>query len=171
MTDTRNIIDDFKGIDTDRIKAICSTKSLPFIVGIESLKGTLNMGVIMRTANAMGASRVIYWGRKRFDKRSTVGAEFYTTFEFRDLEYLWSLKNDYLVIGVENNIPDTIEYAGFQYPKKTLFMFGSEECGLSDEAKKLCDGFVYIKQLGAVRSLNVAVAASIIIADYVRKNG
>jgi tRNA G18 (ribose-2'-O)-methylase SpoU len=169
MLDKRNVIDDFKGVDTDRIKAICSTKSLPFIVGIESLKGTLNMGVIMRTSNAMGASRVIYWGRKRFDARSAVGTQFYTPFEFRELDYINKLKDQYLVVGVENNIPDCVEYSSFNYPRKTLFMFGSEECGLSDEAKKLCDGFVFIKQLGAVRSLNVAVAASIVIADYVRK--
>lgn len=168
--DKRNVIDEFKGLSCDRVRSLYDERSLPLIVAVESLKGTLNLGVLIRSSNAFGASRVIYFGRKKRDRRSEVGAAHHFPVEYRDLDYLHMLANNYLIVGVENNVPNTVNYSNFVYPKKTVLLMGSEECGLSDEAKAVCDVFVTIPQIGSVRSLNCSVAGSIIIADYVRKN-
>jgi tRNA G18 (ribose-2'-O)-methylase SpoU len=171
IVDSRNVIDDFKHLSTDRIRALYDERSLPYIVGVESLKGTLNLGTIIRTSNCMGASRVIYYGKKRYDPRSAVGSANYFPVEYKTLDHIQMLKDQYLVIGIDCNIPEvTVDYNKFSFPKKSLLLFGSEECGLSKEAKDLVDVFLTIPMVGSVRSLNVSVAASIVMAKYVEQH-
>ena len=55
------------------------------------------------------------------------------------------------------------------FPKKSAFLFGEENTGLSKEELDLCDDMVYIEMFGSVRSLNVACAATVVEYEYSRR--
>ncbi len=60
-------------------------------------------------------------------------------------------------------------YAEFEYPGKSAVVFGSEATGLSTAVLELCDAQVGIPRVGRMESLNVGVAASIIVSEIVRR--
>ena len=72
-----NVHDRYKNRSLDELSLIQSQASLPFAVCILNLTGDLNVGMIVRTACTMGASEAILFGRRKYDKRSTVGAQNY----------------------------------------------------------------------------------------------
>ena len=53
--------------------------------------------------------------------------------------------------------------------EKLAIVFGNEVEGVSDEVLKLCDGFIEIPQLGMKHSLNISVAAGIVLWELVRE--
>ena len=170
--DTRNIVDAMKGMDEERIRMIYKENSLPFAVCVVNLTGGLNTGIIFRTANAMGAERIFYFGKKHFDKRSAVGIFNYSTVEYiSDFEELKNFKQKYVFVGIENNIPDAISEREYTYKRNSLFFMGEEGYGLDKEILDLCDDKIFIPQIGTVRSLNVSTAAGIIMYGYSRVHG
>jgi tRNA G18 (ribose-2'-O)-methylase SpoU len=164
-TDTRNVSDEFKGLPLSQIREILLGRILPFSVLAENVQGDLNLGVMLRTANAFGAREVLYHGRKRFDRRSCVGVQNYTDFHHLTPEQLIALKDIYYIVGFENNHASSVPIQSFDWnnrgEKPILLVFGSEESGIDEQIKAMCDGFVYIEQRGSVRSLNVSSCASI----------
>ena len=72
-----NVHDHLKAYDVPTLKDITEQDRLPFAVCIINLVGDLNTGIIIRTANLMGAEKVFVFGRRRYDRRSTVGSHNY----------------------------------------------------------------------------------------------
>ncbi len=61
-----------------------------------------------------------------------------------------------------------VDHWGAAYPERCLLLFGSEATGLSDETLAAADEVVRIPQVGAASSLNLAVAAGIVIYEAAR---
>ena len=59
------------------------------------------------------------------------------------------------------------EYVDKQMP--TAFVFGNEVDGVSDEVIQVCDGVIEIPQWGMKHSLNISVAAAVVLWEFVRK--
>jgi len=57
----------------------------------------------------------------------------------------------------------------FDISKKSAFVFGVEAEGVSDEVKESADGFLKIPMVGFTESLNISVAAAIILQDVTTK--
>ena len=172
MLDKRNVADEFKLLDDERIRMLYNNEALPFAVCCVNLSGGLNVGGMMRTANFYGAGQFLYLGRKHIDRRSAVGVYNYTTVNYlADLNDLAALKNEYKLIGIENNVENCQPYNSFNYPANSLFLFGEEGSGLDKELLDMCDAVLYIKRAGGgtVRSLNVAASCAIILNDYATK--
>ena len=149
----------------------------------------LNFGIIIRTSHLLGASKVIVFGRRRLDKRATVGAENYQEVErYEGLNTDLTInKEEFFKILDKNKtyFPIFIELGGKnlkeikwknEIPEKStpIFIFGNENRGISEEiineAKKRNLGtIVSIPQNGVLKSLNVSTAASIILWDYVKE--
>jgi tRNA G18 (ribose-2'-O)-methylase SpoU len=170
MVDPRNILDEIKGMDNDRIRLYYSERTQPFGVAVTNLGGGLNMGVIVRSANAFGAQDIFYVGKKHWDRRSAVGVFNYSTVNYlKSTEDLLALKNQgYTLVAIENNTPKAQNIYRFAFPSKPLFVFGEEGTGIEQSLLDGCDNCVYIPQLGTVRSLNVSVAAGIVMSEFVR---
>jgi tRNA (guanosine-2'-O-)-methyltransferase len=66
-------------------------------------------------------------------------------------------------------MPNATAIHEFEWPEKTLMMFGEEQRGLSEEALALADHVVYIPMRGSVRSFNVGTASGIAMYDYSMK--
>lgn len=168
---TRNVQDKFKSLSEDEIKKELKKTMLPCGVLICNIEGDFNFGSIIRSANALGISKVFYFGKKRYNKRSTVGTYHYTDITYiNSLKDVKNLKNEYYFVGLENNIKKlTFDIHNYDWAPETLFVIGEENLGIPSDINELCEDFVEIKMCGSVRSLNAAVAASIAMYDYSKK--
>lgn len=169
MNDTRNIIDRYKGWTLELIREDSARNVHPFAVLMENWQGDFNLGTLIRNANVFGAREVFYLGRKKYDRRGTVGTHLYTKIQhLPDLESLLKLKERYYFVGVDN-ISGAESIIPFKWPNESLMLFGEEGIGLTPEVIKLCDSLVEIPQWGTVRSLNAGSASAIVLYDFVTK--
>ncbi|MFL0099717.1 TrmH family RNA methyltransferase [Tenacibaculum maritimum] len=72
--------------------------------------------------------------------------------------------NGYQIIGTTPH-NDSCMLADFDITKKSAFVFGVEKEGISDYVKQEADGFLKIPMVGFTESLNISVAAAIILQD------
>lgn len=163
----RNIQDRFRGWENDLIKLELLNNSMPYAVLMSQIHGDFNMGTMVRNANAFGMREAFYLSSgKHYDKRSTVGTHNYTYVNhLKTYEQVYELKKKYpIFIGVENNVPETVDlYSIKHWPKNSLFIFGEEGTGLTKEMMDMCDLFVEIRMRGSVRSLNVGTSSGIVM--------
>ena len=168
----RNVADHLQWLTAEETKKYLDEKKLNFGVLILNVLYDNNAGNIVRSANAFGAAEIILYGHRKFDRRASVGAEFYSHFRhIRFVEDLDPLFAEYDVVVAIENTPEATPLKDFSWDagRKTLLIFGQESAGIPEEILKKCHHVVAISQRGSVRSLNVAVAAGIAMNDYCTK--
>jgi tRNA G18 (ribose-2'-O)-methylase SpoU len=171
-----NVADEFKSLQLDQVQAYQKKNCLPYSIGLLNLKGGLNIGNIIRTAVIFGAERVYIIGRKRFDRRSTVGAQNYVDLKFIEKDVNDESQQTKILdeIFCDGYTPSFIEQGGydincanFYYSPKQCLIFGEEAVGIPRSMmihNYLYGGEVFsIPQVGVLRSLNVASAAAIVM--------
>jgi len=169
---TRNVIDEFKELQNEEICRRLDERSNGFAVLMTHVTGDFNIGTVLRSANFYGARDFFYCGRKKFDRRGCVGVHNYTKMKFLEsTQNILALKEQYTLVGLENNIPRTVSIHGFNWklPKPPCIVVGEECNGVSEDVLAICDVLVEIPNFGSVRSMNVGVASSIAMHDYVSK--
>jgi len=167
-----NVIDKYKDYswNVELIKQDVKNNTFPYAVLMEHFKGDFTIGSVLRSCNALGANKMYYYGKKKYDRRSTVGTYHYTDMiNLKEYSDLINLKNDYVFVALENNIQGTVPIYDYEWDENSLIIVGEEGNGVSQEVLNICDKFVHIPQYGSVRSVNAAVAASIAMNDYVCK--
>tara|TARA_R100001015_G_C4478391_1_gene59684 strand:- start:81 stop:599 length:519 start_codon:yes stop_codon:yes gene_type:complete len=140
---------------------------------MEHWKGDFNISTLIRNANAFNVEKIYYLGKKRFDRRGTVGTHHYVDLCFLDggVSELVELKDTHTFIGIDNNIPETYKLREFNWnmlEKQPLVFFGEEGVGLTQEILNLCDYRIEIEQYGSVRSLNVGTSSGLLLYEFVR---
>jgi len=167
-----NVLDEYKEWEPAKIKEKIKKNTFPYAVMMQHIGGDYNISTLIRNANAFGASEVFYYGRRKWDRRGSVGTHHYTDLIFLpDLENLTLLKEKYHFVGIENNVAEAKDLQEYQPRPDTLFLFGEEGNGILPEVLELCDEVVYVPQYGSVRSLNVGTCSGIIMNDYVSRLG
>lgn len=159
-----NVLDDLKSLSVEEIKELNLSNSIPAAIAMHNVYGNLNLGSIIRTANFLGFREVLYFGRRKWDRRGAVGTYHYTQVEyFEDEEKFLSAINDreYNIVALENNVPYTAPLQKFIWPKNPCILVGEENSGLPEKILADAYGCVEITGRGSVRSLNVATAAAI----------
>jgi tRNA G18 (ribose-2'-O)-methylase SpoU len=170
QTTSFNVADEYKHLPVEMLKSTAFARQLPFAVALANITGDLNIGVIIRTACVMGAQKVFVFGRKKYDRRSTVGAHHYIDVLPHDvtsttgaLDWDAALQT----IRVNGYTPVIIEQGGA--PLHTLnvttyhplcLVFGAEDCGIPSSICRQ-ESCYSIPQPGILRSLNVSTAAGI----------
>ncbi len=137
---------------------------------LENLQDPGNIGTVIRTAEAFGINAVILAGNcadiySPKVLRSTMGSIFrIPIFSFNDISELKMdlTANDIKLFGAVLN-SDSKKLSSIFFPKKVAIAIGNEANGLSENAKELCDDFIFIEMNGNAESLNAAVAASILM--------
>ena len=176
MTDSRNVIDFYKGWETDAIKADLDRNRLPFIAAFEHVNGDFNKATGIRNTNGFLGREVWIVGEraKRYDKRGTVGTHHYEHVKYADswLSVFRGIDDfpDYRVVAVDN-VSGACDIREYNWSPKTIMMFGEEQRGLSEEAFLFADDIVYIPMRGSVRSFNVGTSSGIAMYDYFTKTG
>ena len=170
----RNVMDHFKDMPDEKIKEELERTAHPFAVCMEQWQGDFNIGTLIRNANAFNVEKVYYIGRKKYDRRGTVGTHHYVNLQYLDGGYdqLQALSSRYTLVGIDNNVPEKTHKLGeFDWnmlSKPPLMIFGEEGTGLTQRSIDMCTILVEIPQYGSVRSLNVGTSSGLLMHDYVR---
>ncbi|HEV3245505.1 MAG TPA: TrmH family RNA methyltransferase [Candidatus Paceibacterota bacterium] len=143
---------------------------------LHNIRSAHNVGSIFRTSDAAGVSKVFLsgytpapidrFGSARKDiAKVALGAEKYISWEFHKDPYavISSLrKAGWHIVGVEQD-EKAIDHRKILLKERTLFVFGNEVRGISAALRKKCDALIEIPMRGKKESLNVSVAAGIIL--------
>ncbi len=170
--DTRNVIDRYRYWRMSAIVADLDTRRHPFSVAIENWQHDLNIGSIVRTANAFAASTVHIVGRRRWNRRGAMVTDRYQHVVHHDTvaAFAAAVRAEGLpIIGVDN-VPGAVPVEGFPLPERCVLLFGQEGPGLSPEAIAATDAVVEIPQYGSTRSINASAAAAIVMHEWIRRH-
>ena len=170
--DTRNVIDRYRYWRMDAIVADLDTKRHPFHVAIENWQHDMNIGSIVRSANAFAADTVHIVGRRRWNKRGAMVTDRYQhVVHHETVEDLvaWA-KTEGLPILAIDNVPGCVNIETFDFPAACVLLFGQEGPGLSPEAIAAADSVIEITQFGSTRSINASAAAAVTMHSWVMQH-
>lgn len=168
--DARNVVDEFRYWSVDAIVAELDTRRHGFSVAIENWQHDMNIGSIVRTANAFLAETVHIVGRRRWNKRGAMVTDRYQHVVHHDtIDALVAFaRADGRPIVAVDNVPGSVEVSGFVFPERCILLFGQEGPGLTEEALAAADAVVEIRQFGSTRSINAGAAAAIVMHEWIR---
>jgi tRNA G18 (ribose-2'-O)-methylase SpoU len=167
--DTRNVIDRYRYWTMAAIVADLDEKRNPFHVAIENWQHDMNIGSIVRSANAFGADTVHIIGRKRWNKRGAMVTDRYQhVMHHPDVASFveWARAEALPIIAIDN-LPGSVIIETFAFPERCVLLFGQEGPGLSPEAVAAGDALVEISQFGSTRSINASAAAAVTMHAWV----
>lgn len=162
----RKTIDEFK-----------RSEKFPIIIVLENIRSMHNVGSVFRTADAFLIEAIYICGytaqppRKEIDKTAlgateTVNWKYFATTKDAVEELK---KNQHKIFAIEQ-VDKSIsleKFAGLNI-KKAALIFGNEVSGVEAETISLCDGCIEIPQFGMKHSLNISVAAGIVLWEVIR---
>lgn len=167
-TDTRNVLDEFKGMRHEAIVRRLDERGVELEIAIENLERDFNMGTIVRSANAFGIRRVHVIGRRQWNKRGAMMTDKYLEVVYHEsAEAFRAAISPRQVVAIDN-IPGSKDIRSVDKASQAVLVFGAEGPGLSSEMIGAADAVVAIPQLGSTRSLNVGVAAGIAMWEWLR---
>ena len=153
------------------------SEKTPVIVVLDNIRSMHNVGSVFRTADAFLLKGVYLCGytpqpphrdihKTALGATETVDWQYFAT----TAEAVRSLKSaGYTVVAIEQT-EGSVALQGFRMPESGLLavVFGNEVSGVGEEALALCDGSVEIPQWGMKHSLNISIAAGIVLWELVR---
>ncbi len=192
--DTRNLVDEYKGLSNEEVFTQLSEKRLSLEVAIENVEHDFNIGTVVRNANNFNVSKVHIIGRKKYNRRGAMCTDKYleivywkTAFDFLEDQR----SRDRELVAIENNVPkevleeiygsESVRESGDKcstgvkslmvkkFTRDTTLLFGSEGNGLSKEILQGCDDVREIPDYGSTRSVNVGVASGIAMYEWARQ--
>jgi len=170
--DRRNVIDRYRYWSMEAIVADLDRRRHPFHVAIENFGHDLNIGTVVRTANAFLAAEVHIVGRRRWNRRGAMVTDRYQHVRHHaDVAGLleFAAGEGLPVIGVDNH-PGAVPLETAVLPERCVLLFGQEGPGLTAEARTAAALTVSIAQFGSTRSINAGVAAGIAMHAWIRQH-
>jgi 23S rRNA (guanosine2251-2'-O)-methyltransferase len=161
--------------DADQLLAEIASRPSPLIVVLDGVEDPRNLGAVLRTAECAGADGVFIPEHRAVGLTETVvktaaGATEYTRVaKARNLNRLIAdLKsNNIWVVGTSGTAESS--YTEWDWTRPTALVLGSEGKGLHRLVAENCDALVKIPMQGKIDSLNVSVAAGVILFEAVRQ--
>jgi tRNA G18 (ribose-2'-O)-methylase SpoU len=152
-------------------------EKMPVVVLLDNIRSMHNVGSVFRTADAFLLRGIYLCGYTpqpphRDIHKTALGATDTVEWKYAEttVEAVQRLKDDgYRVFAVEQ-VQNSIPLNQFDMNKNepVAVVFGNEVSGVAQEVIKLCDGCIEIPQLGMKHSLNISVAAGIVLWELVR---
>ncbi|MBD5184298.1 MAG: 23S rRNA (guanosine(2251)-2'-O)-methyltransferase RlmB [Bacteroidales bacterium] len=147
----------------------------PFIIVLDGITDTRNFGAIGRTADCAGVDAIVIPERNSVSvtpdaMKTSAGGLLYVPVcrEKSTLEAVKFLKaNGYRVVGATEK--GARDYTEADYTVPVAIVMGNEETGISDEVLRQCDDLAAIPICGKIGSLNVSVAAGVMMYEAVRQ--
>jgi FMN phosphatase YigB (HAD superfamily)/tRNA(Leu) C34 or U34 (ribose-2'-O)-methylase TrmL len=161
--DRRNVVDRYRYWRTEAVVADLDKRRHPFHVAIENWQHDLNIGTVVRNANAFLASSVRVVGRRRWNRRGAMVTDRYQHVEHHaSIAELvtWAAREGLELVAIDN-VPGALPIDRVELPRRCVLLFGQEGCGLSDEARQAAQLVCSIRQFGSTRSINAGVASGI----------
>ena len=170
--DRRNVVDPYRYWTVEAIVADLDTRRHPFHVAIENWGHDMNIGSVVRTANAFNAAAVHIVGRRRWNRRGAMVTDRYQhVAHHADVADLlaWAAADGLPVIGIDN-VPGSVPIEGYPLPRACVLLFGQEGAGLTDAAVAACEVVLHISQFGSTRSINAGAAGAIAMHSWVSQH-
>ena len=171
--DTRNLIDEYKGMTNEQVFDELSKKRNSLEIAIENVTHDFNIGTIVRNANSFNARKVHIIGRKKYNRRGAMCTDKYLEICYwSDLDEFLSdqRKRGQEIVAVENNTDRAKPLGKKKFKTDTTLVFGSESDGLTIGALAAADDVRFIESFGSTRSVNVGVASGIAMYEWARQN-
>jgi tRNA G18 (ribose-2'-O)-methylase SpoU len=170
--DTRNVLDKFRYWKMEAIIAELDRRRHKYHVAIENWQHDLNIGSIVRTANAFLAEEVHIIGNRRWNRRGAMVTDRYqhvshhpTVEEF----VAWARERNLPIIAIDN-VPGCKKIEEYALPEECVLLFGQEGPGLSEAAIEAAEVVLEITQFGSTRSINASAAAAITMHQWVMQH-
>ena len=158
----------------ERIKNVLNCRMKNLTVLVEAVNKPHNLSAILRTCDAAGVFEANFISEK--DKVKTFnstaqGSQKWVKLNNHEttISAISELKKKgFKLYGTTLNERST-DYRNFDYSENTCFVLGAEKWGLSDQLISKVDESIFIPMSGMVQSLNVSVAASILLFEAIRQ--
>jgi tRNA G18 (ribose-2'-O)-methylase SpoU len=170
--DRRNVVDKYRYWTLEAIVADLDRQRNPFHVAIENWQHDLNIGSVVRTANAFLAAEVHIVGNRKWNRRGAMVTDRYQHVRHHpSLEDLasYAAEHGLPVIGIDN-LPGSVPLETYELPAACVLLFGQEGPGLTEEAHAICTDVLSIAQFGSTRSINASAAAAIALHAWIRRH-
>lgn len=170
--DTRNVIDRYRNWTVEAIVADLDARRHPFHVAIENFEHDMNIGSVVRSANAFLAAEVHIVGNRRWNRRGAMVTERYQHVRHHEsIEALvgWGEEAGIPLIGIDN-VEGSVPIETYDIPRECVLVFGQEGPGLSPQAQAACVDLLAITQFGSTRSINAGAAAAVAMHAWVRRH-
>ena len=168
--DRRNVVDRYRYWRHEAIVADLDLRRHPFHVAVENWEHDLNIGTVVRNANAFLAAAVHIVGRRRWNRRGAMVTDRYQhVLHHPDIDTFvaWCAERGLPVIGIDN-LPGSVPLETAALPKACALVFGQEGPGLSAPARAAASLVCSIAQYGSTRSINAGVASGIAMHAWIR---
>ena len=171
MDDSRNLIDEYKGLENEQVFDALEAKRTPLEVAIENVEHDFNIGSIVRTANSFNVQIVHIIGKKKYNRRGAMCTDKYLEIiHHASIEDFLKSQKDRELVAIENNTPRALPLHDKKFTPNTTLIFGSENNGITPELLKEANDVRFIESFGSTRSVNVGAAAAIAMYEWVRQN-
>ena len=158
----------------ERIKSVLDCRIKNLTVLVEDVNKPHNLSAILRTCDAAGVFEANFISKmnavKTFNSTAQ-GSQKWVKLNNHENTFtaISDLKNKgFKLYGTTLN-SESVDYRDFDYSQNTCFVLGAEKWGLSNELISMVDQSIFIPMRGMVQSLNVSVAASILLFEAVRQ--
>jgi len=170
--DRRNVVDRYRYWTVEAIVADLDTRRHPLHVAIENWAHDLNIGSVVRTANAFNVEAVHVVGGRRWNRRGAMVTDRYLHLQHHpEVAGLaaWASAEGLPLLGVDN-VAGAVALETAELPRRCVLLFGQEGAGLSPAAVAACQGLLGIAGYGSTRSINAGAAAAIAMHTWVRQH-
>ena len=170
--DSRNVIDRYRYWRMEAIVADIDQHRHPFHVAIENWQHDMNIGSIVRSANAFAADTVHIVGRRRWNKRGAMVTDRYQhVMHHPDVAALvsWAAERGLPIIAIDN-VPGSCIDRDLRLPRALHPAVRAGGPGLSPEAIAAADAVVEISQFGSTRSINASAAAAVAMHVWITQH-
>jgi tRNA G18 (ribose-2'-O)-methylase SpoU len=170
--DRRNVVDRYRYWTVEAIVADLDARRHPFHVAVENWRHDMNIGTVVRNANAFGAAAVHIVGNRRWNRRGAMVTDRYQHVEHHptiDGLLAWAGGGGLPLVGVDN-LPGSVPIETVTLPRACVLVFGQEGPGLSEAARAACGDVCSITMFGSTRSINAGVASGIAMHTWVRQH-
>jgi len=161
------------------LQSVAGASSAPtggLLLVLDGIEDPHNLGAIIRTAHAAGATGVVIPERRAASLTDVVGKAAAGALEHlpvvrvtninRSLEEL--KQQGYWIYGLDERGAEL--YDRVEYTEPTAIVLGAEGKGLHEQVRRHCDVLVRIPMAGKISSLNVSVAAGIVLFEWKRRH-
>src|SRR4051812_12915628 len=169
---TRNVVDRYRGWRHEAIVADLDARRHPFHVAVENWQHDLNIGSVVRNANAFLAAEVHIVGNRKWNRRGAMVTDRYQHVRHHptlDDLAAFAAEHELPVLGIDN-LPGALAIDAYAIPERCLMLFGQEGPGLSEEARALSVDVLAIRQFGSTRSINAAAASAVAMREWIRRH-
>lgn len=152
-----------------------SKSQKPFFLLLDSIEDPRNFGAILRVADAAGIHGVVFQSHRSVKITEIVSKVSAGASEHVNLAEVVNIKHaidkmkraDICIVGAEADV--SLSFWDIDMSIPLAFVIGSEGKGLRRTVKEMCDFIVSIPIFGSVNSLNVSIAAGILIYEALRQ--